>query len=142
MSITPDTDARGIHCQHSCSRAELVLRVERDSPCLEDRSSRTMAAVNIPAVLIIIFYYFTVMYVGVWGGRKVHVGSRLHESRRKHEEEEEEDFLAKVFVANREVPLFLGIGSMTGESRHSFHLLVSVAQHGIFATERWAAVST
>nr|XP_054933888.1 high-affinity choline transporter 1-like [Dermacentor andersoni] len=76
-----------------------------------------MAAVNIVALLFIIVYYFTVMIVGVWGGRKVlptqsHTigphGSRI--SRRKNEDD---DFLVRLFVANRQLPLLLGVASMT-----------------------------
>ncbi|XP_077534283.1 high-affinity choline transporter 1-like [Haemaphysalis longicornis] len=73
-----------------------------------------MAYVNIPAVLLIIFYYFTVMYVGVWGGRKVRTVTRpLHSSKETRRKQQYEDYLLKVFVANREMPIFLGIGSMT-----------------------------
>ncbi|KAL3215445.1 hypothetical protein MRX96_034156 [Rhipicephalus microplus] len=53
-----------------------------------------MATVNIAALLFIIMYYFAVMIVGVWGGRKTTSRSGC-------------------FVANRDLPLFLGIGSMT-----------------------------
>ncbi|XP_065291582.1 high-affinity choline transporter 1-like isoform X1 [Dermacentor albipictus] len=77
-----------------------------------------MAAVNIVALTFIIVYYFAVMIVGVYGGRKVlpmqsHTigphGSRI--SRRRNEDDD--DFLVRVFVANRDLPLLLGVASMT-----------------------------
>ncbi|KAL1440682.1 hypothetical protein MTO96_009232 [Rhipicephalus appendiculatus] len=75
-----------------------------------------MATVNITALLFIIMYYFAVMIIGVWGGRKVlatHTSAigphGFHISKRKNED----DFLLRIFVANRDLPLFLGIGSMT-----------------------------
>ncbi|KAH8042237.1 hypothetical protein HPB51_021321 [Rhipicephalus microplus] len=61
-------------------------------------------------------YYFAVMIVGVWGGRKVlaayasSIGPHgFYTSKRKTED----DFQVRLFVANRDLPLFLGIGSMT-----------------------------
>nr|XP_037269859.1 high-affinity choline transporter 1-like [Rhipicephalus microplus] len=75
-----------------------------------------MAAVNITAFLFIIMYYFAVVIIGVWGGRKVlatHTSTMgphgFHTSKRKNED----DFLVRLFVAHRDLPLFLGIGSMT-----------------------------
>nr|XP_037269799.1 high-affinity choline transporter 1-like [Rhipicephalus microplus] len=56
------------------------------------------------------------MIVGVWGGRKVlaayasSIGPHgFYTSKRKTED----DFQVRLFVANRDLPLFLGIGSMT-----------------------------
>ncbi|KAL3215420.1 hypothetical protein MRX96_034132 [Rhipicephalus microplus] len=75
-----------------------------------------MAAVNITAFLFIIMYYFAVVIIGVWGGRKVLATQTstmgphgFHTSKRKNED----DFLVRLFVAHRDLPLFLGIGSMT-----------------------------
>ncbi|KAH7955803.1 hypothetical protein HPB52_003896 [Rhipicephalus sanguineus] len=76
-----------------------------------------MAAVNITALLFIIMYYFAVMIVGVWGGRKVlaaHTSAigphGFHVSTKR---KNDDDFQLRLFVANRDLPLFLGIASMT-----------------------------
>ncbi|KAH7960229.1 hypothetical protein HPB49_017961 [Dermacentor silvarum] len=76
-----------------------------------------MAAVNIVALLFIILYYFSVIIVGVWGGRKVlptlshSIGP--HGSRVSKRKIDDDDFLLRLFVANRQLPLTLGVASMT-----------------------------
>ncbi|KAH7960798.1 hypothetical protein HPB49_023480 [Dermacentor silvarum] len=76
-----------------------------------------MAAVNVAALLFIVMYYFAVVVVGVWGGRKGapteghSIGSHgLRVSKRKSDDD---DFLLRLFVANRELPRLLGVASMT-----------------------------
>nr|XP_054933883.1 high-affinity choline transporter 1-like [Dermacentor andersoni] len=80
-----------------------------------------MAAVNVVALLFIIMYYFAVIIVGVWGRLKGPptqsqsigpLGSRI--SRRKIDDDEKDDVLLRLFVANRELPRLLGVASMIG----------------------------
>ncbi|XP_075541613.1 high-affinity choline transporter 1-like isoform X2 [Dermacentor variabilis] len=78
-----------------------------------------MAAVNVVALLFIIVYYFAVIIVGVWGRRKAPPtqsqsigppGSRI--SRRNIDDDEKDNVLLRLFVANRELPRVLGVASM------------------------------
>ncbi|XP_049520816.1 high-affinity choline transporter 1 [Dermacentor silvarum] len=76
-----------------------------------------MAAVNMVALLFIILYYFSVMIVGVWGGRKVlpvqGYSMGPHGARISRRKVDDDDFLLRLFVANRHLPLLLGVASMT-----------------------------
>ncbi|XP_075539171.1 high-affinity choline transporter 1-like [Dermacentor variabilis] len=79
-----------------------------------------MAAVNVVALLFIIVYYFAVIIAGVWGRRKV-PPAQSHAigphgpgiSRRKVDDGDEDNFLLRLFVANRQLPRWLGVASMT-----------------------------
>ncbi|XP_075539172.1 high-affinity choline transporter 1-like [Dermacentor variabilis] len=77
-----------------------------------------MAAMNIVALLFIIMYYVAVVIVGVWGRRKGPLtqnhsigphGSRIS---RREIDDDDHDFLLRLFVANRELPRLLGVASM------------------------------
>ncbi|KAH7960247.1 hypothetical protein HPB49_018217 [Dermacentor silvarum] len=73
-------------------------------------------AVNILAVLLMVFYYCAVVSVGVWSGRKMHLDSSLQLSRLSVETRRKQDaahVLMKLFIANRHLPLWMGVGSMT-----------------------------
>ncbi|KAH6933302.1 hypothetical protein HPB50_014015 [Hyalomma asiaticum] len=72
-------------------------------------------AVNVTAVLLIMVYYSAVMTLGVWSSRRMRPdsmqGSRITvENRRK---QDAAHLLMKLFIADRHLPLLLGVGSMT-----------------------------
>ncbi|KAH9380440.1 hypothetical protein HPB48_020003 [Haemaphysalis longicornis] len=73
----------------------------------------------IAAAIGAIFYYITVLAIGVWGGRRVlgdQVEARLPTAGARHRSPETkfpEDYLVRLFVANRNVPLALATTSMT-----------------------------
>ncbi|XP_065293061.1 high-affinity choline transporter 1-like isoform X4 [Dermacentor albipictus] len=73
-------------------------------------------AVSILGALIIILYYIAVVSVGVWSGRKVH-GEQLQSYTSGKAKESikpsDNDYLLRLFLANRSVPLALGVVSMT-----------------------------
>ncbi|XP_065291571.1 high-affinity choline transporter 1-like [Dermacentor albipictus] len=79
-----------------------------------------MAAINIVALLFIIVYYFAVIIAGVWGRRKV-PPAQSHSigphgtgtSRRNIDDDEVDNYLLRLFVANRQLPRWLGVASMT-----------------------------
>ncbi|XP_065298742.1 high-affinity choline transporter 1-like isoform X1 [Dermacentor albipictus] len=73
-------------------------------------------ALNPLAVLLMVFYYCAVVSVGVWAGRKMNAGSSLQASRLSFETRRKQDaahVLMKLFIANRNLPLWMGVGSMT-----------------------------
>ncbi|XP_072143228.1 high-affinity choline transporter 1-like isoform X1 [Dermacentor andersoni] len=73
-------------------------------------------AVNILAVLLICFYYCAVVSVGVWSARKMNADRSLQMSRLSVETRRKQDaahVLMKLFIANRHLPLWMGVGSMT-----------------------------
>ncbi|KAH7958363.1 hypothetical protein HPB49_001047 [Dermacentor silvarum] len=73
-------------------------------------------AVHITAVLAMLFYFIAVVCVGVWSGRKLHVfkedgqGSTMDQRRRRPQQNR---FLHRLFLADRNLSLALGISSMT-----------------------------
>ncbi|XP_077514060.1 high-affinity choline transporter 1-like [Amblyomma americanum] len=73
-------------------------------------------SVSILGALVMILYYIAVVSVGVWSGRKVHgdLSHNYSSGRRKGEYKPDNDeYLLRLFLANRNVPLALGIISMT-----------------------------
>lgn len=76
-------------------------------------------AATILAALLMIFYYMAVLGVGIWGGRRVRGDRALmspHSTighQRSQETKTPDDYLVRLFVANRNVPLALVIVSMT-----------------------------
>ncbi|XP_075540981.1 uncharacterized protein LOC142575473 isoform X3 [Dermacentor variabilis] len=73
-------------------------------------------ALNVLAVLLMVFYYCAVVSVGVWSGRKMNADSSLQVSRLSVETRRKQDpahILMKLFIANRHLPLWIGVGSMT-----------------------------
>ncbi|KAH7960248.1 hypothetical protein HPB49_018218 [Dermacentor silvarum] len=73
-------------------------------------------AVDVMAVLLMVVYYCAVVSVGVWSGRKMHSDSGLQSSRLSVETRHKQDaahVLMKLFIANRRLPLWIGVGSMT-----------------------------
>ncbi|KAL1451262.1 hypothetical protein MTO96_043896 [Rhipicephalus appendiculatus] len=71
-------------------------------------------AVSILGALIIILYYIAVVSVGVWSGRKVHgVQSYPSGKRKDTQNHDDNDYLVRLFLASRSVPLVLGVVSMT-----------------------------
>ncbi|XP_077508623.1 high-affinity choline transporter 1-like [Amblyomma americanum] len=83
-----------------------------------------MPVVNIPATMTVLLYYVAVVFVGVWSGRKMQQwpaglrrisrGSVLRVSRLDSRLTDEKNvYLLKLFVANRDIPLFVGFFSMT-----------------------------
>ncbi|KAH6944046.1 hypothetical protein HPB50_001419 [Hyalomma asiaticum] len=82
----------------------------------DSASDRKAMAVSILGALIIILYYIAVVFVGVWSGRKVHGEQVQSYTSGKHKEgnkQGENDYLLRLFLANRSVPLVLGVVSMT-----------------------------
>ncbi|XP_072145336.1 high-affinity choline transporter 1-like [Dermacentor andersoni] len=73
-------------------------------------------AVSILGALIIILYYIAVVSVGVWAGRKSPstAPSLSHRKARESIKPSDNDYLVRLFLANRSVPLVLGVVSMTG----------------------------
>ncbi|KAL1428462.1 hypothetical protein MTO96_002837 [Rhipicephalus appendiculatus] len=73
-------------------------------------------AVNAVAMLLVILYYCAVVTLGVWSSRKMSTDSSVQISRLSVETRRKQDashFLMKLFIANRNLPLMLGVGSMT-----------------------------
>ncbi|KAK8762082.1 hypothetical protein V5799_026651 [Amblyomma americanum] len=75
-------------------------------------------AANTLAVVLIICYYSAVVLLGFWSRNKVQserdnlqTSRSSTESRRKHDDP---NFFLKLAMANRSLPLALGVGSMTG----------------------------
>ncbi|KAK8778132.1 hypothetical protein V5799_020527 [Amblyomma americanum] len=75
-------------------------------------------AVDLPVVGAVLVYYIVVVCCGVWYGRKIRSGA--HPVRRlsaaedsKHREATQNPFLERLFVADRKLPLAVGICSMT-----------------------------
>ncbi|XP_065309180.1 high-affinity choline transporter 1-like isoform X3 [Dermacentor albipictus] len=77
------------------------------------------------AAFVAILYYLTVIFVGVWAGRKVH--NRDPPERRRRSVNKQgtrtpqqlsltagDQYVRNLLVANRSLPLFLSCGSMTG----------------------------
>nr|XP_050046539.2 high-affinity choline transporter 1-like [Dermacentor andersoni] len=110
------------------------------SPCRPEGAAAAQAAamlVNIAGLAVVIVFYVVVMTVGVWAGRKVHAppsgsrrasrGSIIHFSSRADSNEDRNLYLLKLFVANRDMPLFVGITSMTATRAGAGYLLGSAA---------------
>ncbi|KAH7984760.1 hypothetical protein HPB52_023718 [Rhipicephalus sanguineus] len=73
-------------------------------------------AVSILGALIIILYYIAVVFVGVWSGRKVHgdqVQTYVSGKHKDTHKDDDNDYLLRLFLANRSVPVALGVVSMT-----------------------------
>ncbi|KAH9383804.1 hypothetical protein HPB48_025574 [Haemaphysalis longicornis] len=74
-------------------------------------------AVNVTALIMLVCYYWAVVFLGVWAGRKAHSRRGSAQQSRASAEsmsrKEDERFLMRLIVANRHMPLILGIGSMT-----------------------------
>nr|XP_054920427.1 high-affinity choline transporter 1-like isoform X3 [Dermacentor andersoni] len=73
-------------------------------------------ALNILAVLLMVLYYCAVVSVGVWSGRKMNADSSVQVTRLSVETRRKQDaahVLMKLFIANRHLPLWIGVGSMT-----------------------------
>ncbi|KAL3244323.1 hypothetical protein MRX96_018943 [Rhipicephalus microplus] len=80
--------------------------------------ARKKMAVNVVAVMLVIIYYCAVVTLGVWSSRRLGSDSSAQMSRLSVESRRKQDaahFLMKLFIANRHLPLVLGVGSMTGE---------------------------
>ncbi|KAH8040979.1 hypothetical protein HPB51_013379 [Rhipicephalus microplus] len=79
-------------------------------------SSRKKMAVNVVAMMLVIIYYCAVVTLGVWSSRRLGSDSSAQMSRLSVESRRKQDaahFLMKLFIANRHLPLVLGVGSMT-----------------------------
>nr|XP_037271208.1 high-affinity choline transporter 1-like [Rhipicephalus microplus] len=73
-------------------------------------------AVNVVAMMLVIIYYCAVVTLGVWSSRRLGSDSSAQMSRLSVESRRKQDaahFLMKLFIANRHLPLVLGVGSMT-----------------------------
>ncbi|XP_065298749.1 high-affinity choline transporter 1-like isoform X1 [Dermacentor albipictus] len=73
-------------------------------------------AVNFLAVMLICVYYGAVVSVGVWAARKMNADSSQQVSRLSVDTRRKQDaahVLMKLFIANRHLPLWMGVGSMT-----------------------------
>ncbi|XP_077508336.1 high-affinity choline transporter 1-like [Amblyomma americanum] len=74
-------------------------------------------AANVLALGLIICYYMAVVLLGFWSSNKAHSNREdLHSSRFSTENRRKSwdaNLLMKLFMANRSLPLFLGVASMT-----------------------------
>ncbi|XP_064476551.1 high-affinity choline transporter 1-like isoform X3 [Ornithodoros turicata] len=72
-------------------------------------------AFNTLAALFVVFYYVTIVTIGVWAGRKVHTGDTREAYRRsaRRNRDASELFLLRMYISERKVPLYLGFASMT-----------------------------
>ncbi|XP_065298753.1 high-affinity choline transporter 1-like isoform X1 [Dermacentor albipictus] len=73
-------------------------------------------AVQIPAVLAMLFYLIAIMCVGVWSGRKLHIfkeDGQASTSDLRRRRPQQTRFLHRLFLADRNMSLTLGITSMT-----------------------------
>jgi high affinity choline transporter 7 len=67
-------------------------------------SSKTRKMINIAGIISIVLFYILILGVGLWAARKKQSG----------DDSEEE-----VMLAGRSIGLFVGIFTMTGESKHT-----------------------
>lgn len=99
------------------------------------QSSVIIMTINTAAALFIIMYYAAIISIGVWAGRKFHIGHQ-HELRRmskissRTQQEPVEAFLVRLFICNRRMPLHLGFTSLMGEPE-LLRLLGILRKHGI-----------
>ncbi|XP_072143231.1 high-affinity choline transporter 1-like isoform X2 [Dermacentor andersoni] len=73
-------------------------------------------AVHIPAVMAMLLYFVLIMCVGVWSGRKLHIfkeDGHISTSDLRHRRPQQNRFLHRMFLADRNMSLTLGISSMT-----------------------------
>lgn len=59
--------------------------------------------INIPGVISVVLFYFLILMVGIWAGRK-----------QKTSEDDEELETEEVMLAGRNIGLFVGVFTMTG----------------------------
>lgn len=64
--------------------------------------------INIPGVISVILFYIVILLVGIWAGRKKKTATIEDEDNENFETEE-------VMLAGRNIGLFVGIFTMTGE---------------------------
>jgi hypothetical protein len=71
--------------------------------------SKTSKMINIAGIISIVLFYILILAVGLWAARKKQAG----------DDSEEE-----VMLAGRSIGLFVGIFTMTGESKHIAALIL------------------
>ncbi|XP_065298737.1 high-affinity choline transporter 1-like isoform X2 [Dermacentor albipictus] len=75
-----------------------------------------MAVHNIPAVLAMLLYFLVIVCVGVWSGCKLHVfkeDGQVSTTDMRRRRPHQNRFLHRLFLADRNMSLTLGISSMT-----------------------------
>ncbi|XP_049520876.1 high-affinity choline transporter 1 [Dermacentor silvarum] len=105
-------------------------------------------SLNWAAAFVAILYYLTVIFVGVWAGRKVHIHDSSERRRRSSAKQGTptspqlsisagDQYVRNLLVANRSLPLVLSCGSMTATWVGGGYLNATaeaVFQHGLLHT--------